>query len=121
MKNEYFQEKAQKAADYSADNMFERHRGAYLIAPGITCIFGNDGYNCDKKGRAKAEVKFVREFLADKCIDQLAFSVDSEEGCSWAMLVDSAEAQTMSETVWEAWKTVTADGYLIADSIKPPQ
>jgi hypothetical protein len=89
-------------AQYVRDNMFEAHRGAMpWKQEGISVAFGNDGYS--KDDRAKSEVARVREYLQERGLPILGFGVDSTEGYSWAMLVQTQAHKKLRKLVWACW------------------
>jgi hypothetical protein len=100
---------AVRAAEYVHKHLFSAHRGAILWCPYTTAIFGNDGYDPQptsmeiaKDNRAKMEVTALRNRLHDLQHAELAFGLD-KSGYSWAMLVDSGNAEAMFELVWECY------------------
>jgi hypothetical protein len=106
-----------KAATYIGEHLGEAHRGALVWEPGVVAIFGNDSYNGD--GRAKQEVAYVREHLADAGVTELGFGTDAEFGEDWVLLVrvPGPEAATpagsrfqrtlvserLSDLAWDGW------------------
>jgi hypothetical protein len=101
-----WQAEASRAAQYTHDHLFACHRGALLWCPHIAAVFGNDGYDPpsgrnvnDGNIRAREEVEQVREKLREAGIKELAFGKDSD-GYSWAILVDSDDADGLFEMVW---------------------
>ena len=94
---------AARAADHvTCTELFKAHRGAIPWGNlGVVVVFGNDSYTKDE--RARREVEFVREFLRTEGLTELGFGVDSDEGYSWAMIVDTNFTPPLFYAVWEAW------------------
>ncbi len=89
-------------AQYAGKEMFEAHRGAMPWKElGVSVVFGNDGYSQDV--RAKQEVEFVRSYCERAGIAVLGFGVDPDDGYSWAMLVKSADHESLIPVAWSGW------------------
>jgi hypothetical protein len=111
--------KAVLAAEHTADRYFFAPRGAFVWAPGVVALFGNDGRAPD--GRGSAEVEAVRRRLAGAGAHELGFGVAVADG-SWALLVsvEGAEYQgarpgrllggTLFDVVWDAWQETHGRG-----------
>ena len=101
---------ARKAADYVAQNMFGVHRGATLwlvdepttdrrYERALSVVFGNDGYHQEQ--RSQQEVEFLKNTIGPNAV--LGFAIDSEDGYTWAMIVQgytTDELKIMVELGW---------------------
>ncbi|MCI0665850.1 MAG: restriction endonuclease [Acidobacteria bacterium] len=92
-----WQAEADEAVNYLHEHFFPEHRGAFLWCPGITAIFGNDGY---KDERTQSEIQSLRSELIKRRLEELAFAIDGEN-YSWVILVRSADARELNDLIWE--------------------
>ena len=81
---------AVEAADRIQAHRFAEHNGAACWwQRGVFVAFGNDGYRQDETSRSAVELLGQR--LDDLQITELGFGVDSNDGYTWAMLVQPEE------------------------------
>lgn len=92
-------------ANYLQEHHFEAHRGAVLLHPGCTVVFGNDGYGEDKEKldaaclRVRKEVRQLRKNLKMNKMHELGFGV-SDDQYTWALAVDTPLAKRLNDEVW---------------------
>jgi hypothetical protein len=80
--------KAAAMADFVSAHFFEARQGAIAWRDyGCAVVFGDDGYHTEFTQREVAELRKELDRLG---ITVLGFGVDTEDGYSWAMLVDYA-------------------------------
>ena len=91
-----WQAEAEEAVNYVNGHLFPAHRGALLWCPGVTAVFGNDGYGHPK---VQAEIERLRNKLRAQELEELGFS--SCGAYSWVVLVKSADAQGLYELIWK--------------------
>ncbi len=92
-----WQTEADEAVDYVRKHLFSAHRGALLWCPGITAIFGNDGY---EDARTQLEVENLRSELTNRKLEEVAFTTD-DENFSWVVLVRANNAYELNDLAWE--------------------
>jgi hypothetical protein len=94
-----------EVANYLRKHHFEAHRGAILMYPGKTAIFGNDGYGPkriaanDGEKRARQEVKSIRLKLKKMGINEIGFGRCSALQ-TWVLVVDSGDAKQLNDEIW---------------------
>ncbi|WP_339746978.1 restriction endonuclease [uncultured Rubinisphaera sp.] len=88
-----------EAVDYVHNHLFPAHRGAMLWCPGVSVVFGNDGYGSEK---CKRLVEKIRKSISEGSYKELAFTTD-KENYSWALLVDSPESYDLHKLVWQCF------------------
>ncbi len=110
---------AEIAATFCSTHQFPVHRGAILWCPGVTVIFGNDGYvpeedqpMTEAHERTRVEVENLRDSLRNQKIEQLAFATN-EDGYTWTLLVRCADARAMTDLVWECYPISTGSGHTV--------
>lgn len=99
---------AVETANHISENLFHCHRGALRCRFGqetANIVFGNDGYSGNEDCRARKEVEALRKHLETEGIAELGFGVDSNNGCTWVMLVDSNDLKRLESLVWDSWRT----------------
>lgn len=87
-----------EAVNYIHQHLYEAHRGALLWCPGVTALFGNDGY---ASPTVQQEVKNTCDRLATHHIEQLASAQCANQN-SWVVLARSADAHLLHNWVWES-------------------
>lgn len=102
-------DEAKEAADYASNHHFSAHRGAILWMPGVTAIFGNDGYmprsdDIDESiFTTRREVEQLRHKLSVMKVEELAFNTSEDDGYSWAILVASENAKELHDLIWDCY------------------
>jgi hypothetical protein len=101
---------AVQTADRLKDEVFEAHRGAVLVRPGVAAVFSNAGF----REREQRELAEVRRQLKLAGFRELGWGLEGE-GYSWAMLVEVPSFKTaagrdmmlarLTDIVWDAWRT----------------
>ncbi|WDD96777.1 MULTISPECIES: restriction endonuclease [Thalassomonas] len=114
VRNKYFfswESEADAAANYLYNHHFSAHRGAICWCPGITVIFGNDGYDPedgepfnDANQRSRDEVVQLRRQLEARGLDELAFG-KSQSGYTWVILVRHDDTEELHKLVWTCYPT----------------
>ena len=100
---------AKEAVEYVNNHLFPAHRGALLWCPGVTVVFGNDGYESDK---CKAQITHIRKCISGFPYEELAFATDTGK-YSWVLLIASPEAYELHKLVWQS--------FLKFSGVKPDQ
>ena len=103
------QQLAQWLVDFAGHFAFASHRGAFAMN-GMTFVFGNDSYDSDP--RSKREVELLREALATKEIQELAFATETEGAYTWGMLLEGEHEDWANDNLWPLWEEacLEADG-----------
>jgi hypothetical protein len=103
-----WENEAREAALLLNNHYFQAHRGAILWRPGITAIFGNDGYAPvghepdESTHRAQNEVKAIRALLKERRTQEIAFNT-TPDGYSWVILADTTEARSWDDLIWTCY------------------
>lgn len=98
------EENFQAVCEFVGDALFEAHRGVIPLQGADFLLFGNDGYEKDK--RSFREVEFVREFLKGRA-KELTFTTTTD-GYTWVMLVRASKAVIPTLDGRRSWHFLTA-------------
>jgi hypothetical protein len=103
-----WEKEAREAALLLNNHYFQAHRGAILWCPGITAIFGNDGYapvgheSDEATLRAQNEVEAIRALLKERRTQEIAFNT-TPDGYSWVILADTTDARGWNDLIWTCY------------------
>ncbi|MEM9949439.1 MAG: restriction endonuclease [Cyanobacteria bacterium P01_D01_bin.36] len=122
-----WEREATEAANYLKEHHMPAHRGAVLWCPGVTAVFGNDGYspnNCEPDEetgkpskdisqaitersneatkRSQEEVNQLQLNLQNRQIAQIGFGT-SDDGYTWCVLARTDDAKLLNDIVWTCY------------------
>jgi hypothetical protein len=100
----YWNREADRHANVLSDVHFNVHRGATACPtlPGVSVVFGNDGWE-GESSRAQKEVQLLRERLAAQGIEELGFGLN-DDFYTWAILCRTQDVDFLSTAVWDCWR-----------------